>query len=179
LRLGTVRVPSLAPCPSPGRVGGLDEDRRDEGAAGAVAHPNNRLTFREQGLGPNHDPVRAWVEAWIHDLTLRMEFDRGVLGPDSWVFPDDLRDAVYAVLVKSWGEAFPPDRPGYLVDYAEDDEGMALLHDAIETLHSLFHEAAHRSVPGLDNPLAVRGELRHRRNVRTHAILDREDKRPS
>lgn len=133
--------------------------------------------FREQGLGPNHEPVRAWVESWIHDITLRAEFDRGVVGEESWAFPEDLRDAMYTAIVSGWLEAYPPDRPGYVVDYAEDEEGMQLLRTTLETLHDLFHEAARRGIHGMDNPLAVRGELQYRRRTRTSALLDLEAKR--
>lgn len=132
---------------------------------------NQVRVFREQGLGPWHDAVRAFAEDLLFDLTLCAEFDRGPRVETPWTFPPDLRDTIYTLIVSHWSEAWPPSVPGYGVDYGEDEEGMQKLGALLAQLHDLFHEAARRGWAGMDNPQAVRGELRSRRDGRAETLI--------
>jgi len=123
--------------------------------------------LRGRGLIPLSDEVTAWVDAVIADIALAGEFDRG--GPAA--FPDGLRDAAYRVLLTHAAEAWPSGTQGGIVDYTEDDQGMALLCRMIDRLHDIYHAAAHAGWPGADDPRWVRGEIRSRMADRCDQLL--------
>ena len=123
--------------------------------------------FQARRLIPLSHEVTAWEDAVIADIALVCEFDRG--GPAA--FPDAQRDAAYTVLLTCAPGAWPTGTPGGIVDYEEDDEGMALLRRMIERLHDIFHAAAHAGWPGADDPRWVRGEVRCRMSDRCDQLL--------
>ena len=101
-----------------------------------------------RGQSPNGDPVRAWTRRFVEDITIACEYDRS--GP--LAFPTDLRDQAYMIILRCSPEHWPCGTPGYGVDYEFDAQGIELLWRMVESMHDLFHTAAHAEWPGRDNP---------------------------
>lgn len=65
-------------------------------------------------------------------------------------FPDDLKLAINRVILKYGIQTQPPN--AVPADFETEDEHVRRLQSMSGDLHTVFHAAAHRDLPGLDTP---------------------------